>query len=77
MPNPIIKQFVVEGTADFPIAMLNVDECWPARAGDAVAIAGDHSAQRTTLLRKIILATVSKYAPSRQRWIAHGWRVLD
>lgn len=29
MPDRVIKQFVVEGTADFPFAMLTADECWP------------------------------------------------
>ena len=75
MPNPTIKQFVVEGSTAFPVAMLNMDQCWPARAADAVAIAAhtiDDDARR-----KIILATAAKYAPNRQGWIAAGWRVID
>ena len=78
MPNPVIKQFVVEGAADFPFAMLTADECWPARAADAAAIAGSQlDPGAATPLRKIILATVAKYAPNRQRWITAGWRVID
>lgn len=75
MPNPIIKQFVVEGSTEFPGAMLNTDQCWPARAADAAAIA-DHTRDSDTR-RKIILATAAKYAPNRQGWIAAGWRVID
>ena len=75
MPNPIIKQFVVEGSTAFPFAMLNMDQCWPARAADAAAIA-DHSGDPDAR-RKIILATAAKYAPNRQGWIAAGWRVID
>lgn len=74
MPNPIIKQFVVEGSSNFPFAMLNVDQCWPARAADAAAIAGSQAAPQG---RKIIMATTAKYAPNRQRWGAFGWRVID
>ena len=78
MPSPIIKQFVVEGSTAFPFALLNVDQCWPARAADAAAIA-DHPLDTgaTTPRRKIILATAAKYAPNRQRWTAAGWRVID
>ena len=66
MPSAIIKQFVVEGASDFPFAMLMADECWPARAADAAAIAGSQlDAAATTPPRKIILATVAKYAPNR------------
>ncbi|TXC67962.1 hypothetical protein FSB78_18410 [Sphingomonas ginsenosidivorax] len=73
MPSAVIKQFVVEGAADFPLAMLTADECWPARAADAAAItASQLGAGAATPPRKIILATVSKYAPNRQRWIAAG-----
>ncbi len=75
MPNPIIKQFVVEGSTAFPLALLNTEQCWPARAADAAAIANrtiDGDARR-----KIILATAAKYAPNRQGWIASGWRVID
>ena len=58
--------------------MLTADECWPARAADAAAIAGSQlDAGAATPPRKIILATVAKYAPNRQRWIAAGWRVID
>lgn len=74
MPNPIIKQFVVEGSSDFPIAMLNVDQCWPARAADAAAIADHQAAPRPA---KIIMATTTKHAPNRQRWGSFGWRVVD
>lgn len=74
MPNPIIKQFVVEGSTAFPVAMLNMDQCWPARAADAAAIT-DHN--NGDARRKIILATAAKYAPNRQGWIAAGWRVID
>ncbi len=78
MPSAIIKQFIVEGAADFPFAMLTADECWPARAADAAAIAGSQlDAGAATPPRKIILATVAKYAPNRQLWIAAGWRVID
>lgn len=77
MPSAIIKQFVVEGATDFPFAMLTADECWPARAADAAAIAGSQlDAGAVAPPRKIILATVAKYAPNRQRWIAAGWRVI-
>jgi hypothetical protein len=78
MPNPIIKQFVVEGSTAFPFGLLNVDQCWPARAADAAAIS-DHQADAGPAppLRKIILATAAKYAPNRQRWLAAGWRVID
>ena len=75
MPNPIIKQFVVEGSTAFPFALLNADQCWPARPADAAAIA-DHMIDAGTR-RKIILATAAKYAPNRQGWIASGWRVND
>jgi hypothetical protein len=75
MPNPIIKQFVVEGSTAFPVAMLATDQCWPARAADAAAIA-DHASDADAR-RKIILATAAKYAPDRQGWIAAGWRVID
>jgi len=74
MPNPIIKKFVVEGSTAFPVAMLNTDQCWPARAADAAAIA-DHASDADA--RKIILATAAKYAPNRQGWIASCWRVID
>ncbi|MDJ0275975.1 hypothetical protein QLH51_04045 [Sphingomonas sp. 2R-10] len=78
MPSAIIKQFVVEGATDFPFAMLTADECWPARAADAAAIvAHQFNAGGATPHRKIILATIAKYAPNRQRWIAAGWRVID
>lgn len=73
MPNPIIKQFVVEGSTVFPFALLNIDQCWPARAADAAA---NHTIDGDTR-RKIILATAAKYAPNRQSWIASGWRVID
>ncbi|WP_242140495.1 hypothetical protein [Sphingomonas sp. TREG-RG-20F-R18-01] len=78
MPDPIIKQFVVEGSTAFPFAMLNSDQCWPARAADATALA-DHPLDggATTPRRKIILATAATYAPNRQGWIAGGWRVID
>jgi len=75
MPNPIIKQFVVEGSTAFPVAMLTTDQCWPARAADAAATA-DHAGD-VDARRKIILATAAKYAPNRQGWIAAGWRVTD
>ncbi|MET3762142.1 hypothetical protein [Sphingomonas sp. UYEF23] len=75
MPNPIIKQFVVEGSTAFPVTMLNTDQCWPARAADAAAIV-DHTSDSDTR-RKIILATAAKYAPNRLGWIAAGWRVID
>lgn len=75
MPNPIIKQFVVEGSTAFPIAMLDADQCWPARAADAAAIA-DHASDADAR-RKIILETAAKYAPNRHGWIASGWRVID
>ena len=78
MPSSIVKQFTVEGAADFPFAMLTADECWPARAADAAAVAASqHDAGAAAPRRKIILATVAKYAPNRQRWIATGWRVID
>lgn len=77
MPSPIIKQFVVEGTAPFPFAMLNVDQCWPARAADAAAIAEQETGDGTPTTRKIIMATTAKYAPNRHRWNTLGWRVLD
>jgi len=85
MPSAVIKQFVVEGAADFPFAMLTADECWPARAADASAIASSQQPAASSQLdagaatppRKIMLATVAKYAPNRQRWIAAGWRVID
>ena len=77
MLSPIIKQFVVEGTAPFPFAMLNVDQCWPARAADAAAIADSCADDHRPAGRKIIMATAAKYAPNRQRWTALGWRVLD
>lgn len=77
MSSTIIKQFVVEGATDFPFAMLTADECWPARAADAAAIAGQLNAGAAAPHRKVILATVAKYAPNRQRWIAAGWRVID
>jgi hypothetical protein len=74
MPNPIIKQFVVEGVAGFPLGMLHTDQCWPARAADAAAIAESQVAPQG---RKIIMATAAKYAPNRQRWGSYGWRVID
>ncbi len=60
MPNPIIKQFVVEGSTAFPVAMLNTDQCWPARAADAAAIAIAGHASDVDARRKIILATAAK-----------------
>ena len=75
MSNPIIRQFVVGGSTAFPFAMLNSDQCWPARAADAAALA-DHTIDADAR-RKIILATAAKYAPNRQGWIASGWRVID
>ena len=75
MPNPIIKKFVVEGSTAFPVAMLTTDQCWPARAADAAAIAS-HTID-VDAYRKIILASAAKYAPNRQGWIAAGWRVID
>jgi hypothetical protein len=75
MPNPIIKQFVVEGSTAFPFALLNIDQCWPARAADAAAIA--NQTIDGDACRKIILATAAKYAPNRQGWIASGWPVID
>lgn len=78
MPNPIIKQFVVEGTGTFPLETLSFDQCWPARPADAAAIAGSQlDGGAATPRRKIILATAAKYAPNRQRWIAAGWWVID
>lgn len=77
MPSPIIKQFVVEGTVAFPFAMLNNDQCWPARAADAAAIADQQAADDVPTTRKIIMATAAKYAPNRQRWLSLGWRVVD
>lgn len=78
MPKPIIKHFVTEGTGTFPLEMLAFDQCWPARAADATAIAGSHlDAGAAAPLRKVFLATVAKYAPNRQRWIVAGWRVID
>ena len=74
MPNPIIKQFVVEGVAGLPLEMLHTDQCWPARAADAAAIARSQAAPRPA---KIIMATTAKYAPNRQRWGSFGWRVID
>ena len=77
MSNPIIKQFVVGGSTALPFAILNSDQCWPARAADAVALAlADHTIDADAR-RKIILATAAKYAPNRQGWIASGWRVID
>jgi hypothetical protein len=79
MPNPIIKQFVVEGVSGFPPEMLHTDQCWPARAADAAALSGrlnvvgDPPAQPA----RIILATAAKYAPNRQRWSSFGWQVID
>ena len=61
MPNPIIKKFIVEGSGNFPFVMLNVDQCWPARAADAAAIA-DHQAALQG--RKVIFETAAKYAQS-------------
>ena len=75
MPNPIIKQFVVEGSTAFPFALLHIDQCWPARAADAAAIA-NHTIDGDAR-RKIILATAAKYAPNCQGWIAAGWRMID
>ena len=75
MANPIIKQFVVEGSTAFPFALLNTDQCWPARDADAAAIA-NHTID-SDARGKIILATAAKYAPNRQGWIASGWRVID
>ncbi|WP_375383571.1 hypothetical protein [uncultured Sphingomonas sp.] len=74
MPNPIIKQFVVQGVTGFPLEMLHTDQCWPARAVDAAAIAESQTAPRPA---KIIMATAAKYAPNRQRWGSFGWRVID
>lgn len=74
MPNPIIKQFVVEGVSGFPLEMLHTDQCWPARAADAAAIA---DLTRPPRPAKIIMATTAKYAPNRQRWVSFGWRVID
>ena len=78
MPNPIIKHFVTEGISTFLLEMLAFDQCWPARAADAAAIAGSHlDAGAAAPSRKVFLTTVAKYAPNRQRWIAAGWRVID
>lgn len=78
MPNPIIKQFVVEGTGTFPLEMLSFDQCWPARPADAAAITGSQlDGGAATPRRKIILVTVAKYAPNRRGWIAAGSRVID
>jgi hypothetical protein len=78
VPNPIIKQFIVEGARAFPLEMLHVDQCWPARAADAAAIADNQPCDDGPgQSRKIIFATTAKYAPNRQRWGAFGWRVID
>lgn len=74
MPDPIIKQFVVEGSTAFPVAMLNTDQCWPARAADAAMIA--EYASDADARRKLFTRTAAKYAPNRQGWIASGWRVV-
>ena len=79
MPNPIIKQFVVEGVSGFPLEMLHIDQCWPARAADAAALGGrlNVADDRPAQPAKIILATAAKYAPNRQRWLSFGWQVID
>ena len=79
MRNPIIKQFTVEGSGEFPIDALRTDECWPATAIDAAHIAANYrmSDADAARRRKVTLATTAKYAPNRQRWSSFGWRVID
>ncbi|WP_163956714.1 hypothetical protein [Sphingomonas insulae] len=53
MPEPIIKQFVVEGSTAHPVAILDTDLCWPARAADAAAdYASDADARRKLFSRR-------------------------
>ena len=79
MRNPIIKQFTVEGSGEFPIDVLRTDECWPATAIDAAHIAAHYDMTDASVARsrKVTLATAAKYAPNRQRWGTFGWRVTD
>lgn len=79
MPNPVLKRFTVEGRGEFPADMLRTDQCWPATALAADAIAAHYGAPdpATVRQREVTLETAAKYAPNRQRWTSFGWRVVD
>jgi hypothetical protein len=73
------KTFAVEGVGEFPFDLLRRDQCWPATPDDARSMAlhpasGDPDALRTRYVR---LETAAMRSPSRGRWRARGWPVID
>lgn len=70
MRDPIVKTYEVEGDGAFPFDMLRQDRSWPERAVDVAAIAHEG-------LRRVRLATMAIYSPTRSQWNRTGWKVMD
>ena len=70
MRDPTVKTYEVEGEGTFPLEMLSTDRSWPTTHKDAQLI---HDMDR----RRIGLATMAIYSPSRSQWTRLGWKVLD
>jgi hypothetical protein len=74
-PSPL-RFFYVEGQGAFPIDMLRLDQCWPARRLDAVALGLRPGSPDINKVRQIVLATVNPQAPSLRRWKQTDWMLL-
>lgn len=63
---------VVQGTDEFPLHMLTLEECFPAMKEDAAALMGSRA------LRRIVLQRHSEdgLPPKLEQWASHLWAVV-
>lgn len=70
----IRTRIAVEGQGPFPLDMLRVDQCVPARRSDAEAIR--HADGSTTRVIRLYRYSATGARASSERWRANGWRVV-
>jgi hypothetical protein len=63
---PILFEFYVTGSRDFPFDMLRYDRCFPATGEDAYKL--DHESRD---LRTVKLLSYNE--PTPDRWMSFGW----
>lgn len=69
--------FVVAGCGQFPADMLRYDECWPADALSADAIALNTQDMRARESRRTVKVITHRRGPTIARWRSFGWRVIS
>lgn len=83
MPNvkryrePIVIDFVVEGTGKFPLDMLRYDGAWPRTADDAVAIEHSFETGGSALARTRIRLQTARPRLTDARWASFGWHLVE